>query len=110
MSSYDDWSQSGFLLLVPPTPAMKPSEDRGPFTFAYTATGKLKSFFAGKPYPNEKGDKVQPPAANASAAPGEERPLDESTGPVRLAVFGNANFTADEYLRIAQYVPNYAVN
>ncbi len=104
-STKDAWRQSGFFLFDPENNKLKIGDERGPFTFAYAATGKLTSFFAGKPYPNEKGEKVQPPAPNTSLAPGEEKPLDESTGKPRIVLIGDSSFASDDYLRMARFVP-----
>ena len=105
-STADAWRQSGFFLFDPQA-QLKPTEDRGPFVLAYAATGKLKSAYAGKPYPNEKGEKVPPPDANVSLPPGEERPLDESQGSVRIAVIGDSQFTADDYVQLTRYFQPY---
>ena len=108
-SSAQSWHQKGFFLVNPTVPPKMPEKDgeHGPFVLGYSAEGKFKSFFAGKPYPNEKGDKVQPPPANVSLQPGEERPLDESVAPARLVVMGDSSLLSDEYLRAAGYVPAY---
>ncbi|HZS39819.1 MAG TPA: GldG family protein [Polyangia bacterium] len=108
-STPNAWRQSGFFLFDPQA-QLKVGEDKGPFVLAYAATGKLKSAFAGKPYPNEKGEKVNPPEPNVSLAPGVEKPLDESTGPVRIVVFGDADFASDEYMAMARYVQLYLSN
>ena len=109
-STPEAWRQSGFFLFDPQNSQLKVSDDKGPFAFAYSATGKFKSFFAGKPYPNEKGEKVNPPAANASLAPGVEKPLDESAQPGRLIVVSNSDFASDEYLRFGRQIPTYGAN
>jgi len=108
-TSKDAWRQSGFFLFDPQA-QLKIGEDKGPFTVAWTVKGKLTSFFAGKPYPNEKGEKVMPPDPNASVAPGVERPLNESQGIPRLAIIGSSQFASDEYVRLARMVPNYNAN
>jgi ABC-type uncharacterized transport system involved in gliding motility auxiliary subunit len=77
---------------------------------AATVKGKLTSFFAGKPYPNDKGEKVTPPDANSSAAPGADRPLNESQGSPRLAIVSNSQFITDFYLQMARIAPNYNAN
>ena len=66
-SSAQAWRQKGFFLLNPTVP-LKPADDKGPFALGYTAEGKFKSFFAGKPFPNEKGEKVTP-TPNVSLPP-----------------------------------------
>ncbi len=109
-STKDAWRQSGFFLFDPENNKLKIGDERGPFTFAYAASGKLTSFFAGKPYPNEKGEKITPPPPNSSLAPGEERPLDESTGTPRIVVVGDSDFVSDDYLRMARFVPAYQSN
>jgi ABC-type uncharacterized transport system involved in gliding motility auxiliary subunit len=106
-SSGDSWRQSGFFLFDPQGNKLKVGEDKGPFTLAWSAQGKLKSFFAGKPYPNAKGEKVAPPAPNESVAPGVEKPLDESTGTPRILVVGDSDFSSDDYLRFGQQLPGY---
>jgi ABC-type uncharacterized transport system involved in gliding motility auxiliary subunit len=109
-SSKDAWRQSGFFLFDPQNAQLKIGEDKGPFTLAWSAKGKMKSFFAGKPHPNEKGDKVPPPDPNSSAAPGADRPLDESTAAARLVVIGDSDFASDEYMRFARQIPTYGGN
>ena len=74
--------------------ALKPSDDKGPFALGYTAEGKFKSFFAGKPYPNEKGEKTTP-VANASLPPDAEKPIDEAQAPGRILIVGSANMVSD---------------
>lgn len=109
-SSTKSWRQKGFFLLNPEAP-LKPGDDKGPFGLGYTAEGKFKSFFAGKPYPNEKGEKVQPPAANASLEPGVEKPIDEAQAPARILVMGNSQFASDDYTGgMSRYVPAYQVD
>ena len=109
-SSTKSWRQKGFFLLNPEAP-LKPGDDKGPFGLGYTAEGKFKSFFAGKPYPNEKGEKVQPPAKNASLAPDVEKPIDEAQAPGRIVVIGNAQFASDDYTGgMSRYVPAYQVD
>jgi len=91
----------------------KPTADHGPFTYAFAGQGKLTSFFAGKPHPNDKGENVEPPAADVSApppGPNDEKVLDESTGTPRIVVVGDANFASDEYLRLTRYVQSYAAD
>jgi ABC-type uncharacterized transport system involved in gliding motility auxiliary subunit len=108
-SSNEAWRQAGIFVMDPETP-IKPGPDRGPFTYAYAAKGNLTSFFAGKPHPNEKGEKVDPPAPNVSAPPGEEAVLDASKAAPRLVVVGDSGFASDEYLRIARYVQSYSAD
>jgi ABC-type uncharacterized transport system involved in gliding motility auxiliary subunit len=113
MTTADSWRQAGFYLYDPQNTQIKPGEDRGPFTVAVSAQGKFKSFFAGKPYPNEKGEKVAPPDPNSSAVPGPNggaRPLDEGASPGRLVLVADSDFTSDEYLRFARQVPVYGSN
>jgi ABC-type uncharacterized transport system involved in gliding motility auxiliary subunit len=109
-STKDAWRQSGFFLFDPENNKLKVGEERGPFTFAYAAKGKLTSFFAGKPYPNEKGEKVTPPPPNTTLAPGEERPLDESTGTPHIVIVADSLFASDDYMRMARFVPAYQAN
>lgn len=104
------WRQTGFFLFDPQNAKLKVGEDKGPFVFAFSGQGKLKSFFAGKPYPNEKGEKVQPPDPNTSQPAGVERPLAESTGTARLVVISDSDFASDEYLHLARYLPIYTTN
>jgi gliding motility-associatede transport system auxiliary component len=106
-STKDAWRQSGFFLFDPENNKLKIGDERGPFTFGYEAKGKATSFFAGKPYPNEKGEKVPPPAPNSSVAPGEEKPLDESVGPVKIVLISDANFASDDYLRMVRISQAY---
>jgi ABC-type uncharacterized transport system involved in gliding motility auxiliary subunit len=108
-SSKDAWRESGFFLMNP-LAELKPKDDRGPFVLAAYGQGKLKSFFAGKPYPNEKGEKVPPPDPNSSQPPGVELPLAESQGISHVLVVGDANFASDEYLSLSRYDPNYMVD
>lgn len=109
-SSTRSWRQKDFFVLNPEAP-IKPGDDKGPFGLGYTAVGKFKSFFAGKPYPNEKGEKVQPPTKNASLEPGVERPIDEATSPGRIVVLGNSQFASDDFTGgMARYVPAYSVD
>jgi ABC-type uncharacterized transport system involved in gliding motility auxiliary subunit len=108
-SSAQAWRQKGFFLLNPTVP-LKPGEDKGPFALGYTAEGKLKSFFAGKPFPNEKGEKVTLPA-NASLPPDAEKPLDEAQAPARLLLMGSSNVVSDMYIAgVSRYVPVYQIN
>jgi gliding-associated putative ABC transporter substrate-binding component GldG len=108
-SSGQAWRQKGFFL-VNPTVALKPSEDKGPFALGYAAEGKFKSFFAGKPYPNEKGEKVTP-NPNVSLPPGAEQPIDEAQAPGRLLVFGSSNVVNDMYVNnVARYVQVYQID
>lgn len=108
-SSTRSWRQKGFFLLQPENPP-KPGDERGPFTLGYSAEGKFKSFFAGKPYPNEKGEKVQAAAPNVSLPPDAEKPIDEATTPGRLLVIGNSQFASDMYLaNVSRYVPVYQI-
>jgi ABC-type uncharacterized transport system involved in gliding motility auxiliary subunit len=112
-STGDAWEQSNFFLFDPQNNQLKVGDVKGPFVLAAAAQGKLKSFFAGKPYPNEKGEKVSPPTADTSAAPGpdgEARPLDESAGTARIVVVGDSDFASDEYVRFARQIPTYAGN
>jgi ABC-type uncharacterized transport system involved in gliding motility auxiliary subunit len=108
-SSAQSWHQKGFFLFQPEVPPKPPEKDaeRGPFVLGYSAEGKFKSFFAGKPYPNEKGEKVQPPPANVTLEPGQDRPLDEALGPSRIVVMGSSGVLSDEYLRAMNYVQAY---
>jgi ABC-type uncharacterized transport system involved in gliding motility auxiliary subunit len=98
------WRQSGFFLFDPMA-KVKPGEDKGPFPLAFAAEGKLTSFFAGKPYPNEKGEKVTPPDPNSSTAPGTFAPLTESQGSSRLVIVADSDFIADETMRLARMAP-----
>jgi gliding motility-associatede transport system auxiliary component len=108
-SSTKAWRQKGFFVLQPTVP-LKPSDDKGPFPFGYSAEGKLKSFFAGKKYPNEKGEMIEPPAANASLPPDAEKPIDEAQAPARLMVMASSNMVSDMYLAgMSRYVPVYQV-
>ncbi len=108
-SSAQAWRQKGFFVLNP-TVALKPSDDKGPFALGYTAEGKFKSFFAGKPYPNEKGEKVTP-TPNASMAPGVDKPIDEAQAPGRLLVMGSAKMVSDMYIAgVARYLPVYQID
>lgn len=109
-SSNKAWRQKGFFL-VNPTAPLKPGDDKGPFALGYSAEGKFKSFFAGKPYPNEKGEKVQPLAANASLPPDAEKPIDEAAAPGRIVLVGNSQFASDFYLaQVGRSVPVYQID
>lgn len=110
LSTPDAWRQTGFYLFDPMARDFKIGDDRGPFTVAVAAEGKVTSFFAGKPYPNEKGEKVNPPDANSSAAPGTEAPAAESTGPARIVLIADSDFASDEYLRLGRAMPNLVAN
>lgn len=108
-SSDKAWHQKGFFLLNP-TVALKPADEKGPFALGYTAEGKFKSFFAGKPFPNEKGEKVTLPA-NTSLAPDAEKPIDEAQAPGRLLVMGSSNVVSDMYVAgVSRYVPVYQID
>ncbi|HEY2744641.1 MAG TPA: hypothetical protein VGL86_08460, partial [Polyangia bacterium] len=107
-SSNRSWRQKGFMVLNPTVP-LKPGDEHGPFPFGFTAEGKFKSFFAGKPFPNEKGEKVTP-TPNMSS-PDAEKPIDESQAPGRLFVFGSANVVSDLYIAgVARYIPVYQID
>ncbi len=108
-STRDSWRQKGFFLFNPEAP-LKPGDERGPFPLAYAAEGKFKSFYAGKPYPNEKGEKVPPPEKNASLAPGTEAPIDQAEVPGRLLLVGNSKFVHDETLMLIRYFQAYQVD
>ncbi|HXU69117.1 MAG TPA: GldG family protein [Polyangia bacterium] len=108
-SSGQAWRQKGFFVLNPTVP-LKPGDDKGPFSLGYTVEGKFKSFYAGKPFPNEKGEKTTLPA-NASLPPDAEKPIDASEAPGRLFVFGSANVVSDLYVAgVSRYVPVYQID
>ena len=107
-STTRSWRQRGFFLLNPEAP-LKPTDDKGPFALGYSAEGRFKSFFAGKPFPNEKGEKVQP-AVNASLPPDADKPIDEAQTPGRILIIGDSQFTSDDYTGgMPRYVPAYQV-
>ncbi len=107
-SSNRSWRQKGFMVLNPTVP-LKPGDEKGPFALGFTAEGKFKSFFAGKPFPNEKGEKTTV-TPNVSLPDGE-KPIDESQAPGRLFVFGSANIVSDLYLAgVARYIPVYQID
>jgi len=110
-STSKSWRQKGFFLFNPEAP-IKPGDEKGPFPLAYAAEGKFKSFFAGKPYPNEKGEKVPPADKNVSLPPGAETPIDQAEGTGRILLVGSSTFIADDTLMLALrgYVPTYQVN
>jgi ABC-type uncharacterized transport system involved in gliding motility auxiliary subunit len=108
-SSNRSWRQKGFFLFNPEVP-LKPGDEKGPFPLAYAAEGKFKSFFAGKPYPNEKGEKVPPPDKNVSLPPGSDTPIDQAESPGRLLIVGDSQFASDETMMLTRYVPTYQVN
>lgn len=111
VSTSDSWRQPQLFVFSPTTEKLKVGTDKGPFTMAVAGEGKLTSFFAGKPYPNEKGEKVEPAAPNTTPAPGEEVVKDVSDGPVRIVVVGNAQLALDEIVgRLAQHLPIYQSN
>ena len=68
-SSDRSWRQKGFFLFNPTVP-LKPGDEHGPFALGYTAEGKFKSFFAGKPLPQREGREDHAAAPNASLPPG----------------------------------------
>jgi ABC-type uncharacterized transport system involved in gliding motility auxiliary subunit len=105
------WRQKGFFLFNPEVP-LKPGDERGPFPLAYAAEGKFKSFFAGKPYPNEKGEKVPPVDKNVSLPPGADVPIDQAEAPGRILLVGNSQLISDETLMLALrgYVATYQVD
>jgi len=108
-SSGQAWRQKGFFLLNPTVP-LKPADDKGPFALGYSAEGKFKSFFAGKPFPNEKGEKTTVPA-NTSLPPDAEKPIDQAQTPGRLLVFGSSNVVSDMYIAgMSRYVPVYQID
>ncbi len=108
-SSTKAWRQKGFMVLQPTVP-LKPGDEKGPFPFGYSVEGKLKSFFAGKPYPNDKGEKVTP-NPNVSLPPDAEKPIDEAQSPARLLVMGSANMVSDMYLSgVSRYIPVYQID
>ncbi len=107
-STKDAWKQGGFFLFDPQANSLKIGSDRGPFALGYSVKGKLKSFFAGKPYPNAKGEKIPAPAANTSLPPGLDHPIDEAQGNARIVVIGASSPLSDEYLRFARQVGAYA--
>ena len=77
----------GLLPVRPDGGSSSPATTRVRFALGYTAKGKFKSFFAGKPYPNEKGEKVTP-TPNASLPPDAEKPIDEAQSPGRILIIG----------------------
>jgi len=109
-STSDSWRQTGLFLFNPTAENLKVGADKGPLTMAVAGEGKLTSFFAGKPYPNDKGEKQQPAAPNASPAPGEEIVKEVSDGPARLVVVGSSSFASDDYVRFGQRLPIYTSN
>lgn len=109
-STSDAWRQTGLFLFNPTGENLKVGTDKGPFVMAVAGEGKLTSFFAGKPYPNDKGEKVQPAAPNSSPAPGEEQVKDVSDGPARIVVVGSSHFASDDYVRFGQRLPIYGAN
>jgi gliding motility-associatede transport system auxiliary component len=108
-SSNRSWRQKGFFLFNPEI-KLKPSDEHGPFPLAYAAEGKFKSFFAGKPYPNEKGEKVMAPDKNVSLPPGSDAPIDQAETPGRLLVVGSSRWVSDDNISLARYVPTYQVD
>jgi len=93
-STADAWRQSGFFLYDPQNAQLKVGEDKGPFGLAWSATGRFKSFWAGKPAPQGNQD-------------GKTDKRDESESTARLIVVGDSDFTSDEYLRFARNIPAY---
>ena len=108
-SSADAWHQAGMFVFDPETP-LKPQADKGPFTYAYAGKGKLTSFFAGKPHPNAKGEKIEPPLPNVSAPPSDEQVLESAEGEPRIVVVGDSGFASDEYLQLMQVYSSYQVD
>ena len=109
-SSADAWRQKGFFVLNPTVP-LKPGDDKGPFALGYTAEGKFKSFFAGKPFPNEKGEKID--AAGERFACRRTR-RGRSTRARRRGASScsaSANVVSDLYIAgVARYVPAYQID
>ena len=108
-SSSNAWRQAGLFVLDPEAP-IKPTPDKGPFTYAFAAEGKLTSFFAGKPHPGEKGEVIAPPAPNASLAPGAATSVDATQGTSRLVVVASSGFVSDQYLQMINFAPSYRVD
>ena len=84
-----------------------PENEHGPYTVGYSANGKFKSFFAGKPRP----EGVDAPAAPApddenhevSALPPGET-VKESPVTARIIVLGGSEFAEDKMFAIMRYV------
>lgn len=108
-SSDKSWRQKGFFLFNPELP-LKPSDERGPFPLAYAAEGKFKSFYAGKPHPDEKGVMVPPGDKNVSLPPGTEVALDQAESPGRLLVIGSSTWVSDQNISLIRYVQSYQVD
>lgn len=108
-SSDRSWRQKGFFLFNPETP-LKPGDEKGPFGLAYAVEGRFKSFYAGKPFPNEKGEKVQPPEKNASLPPGTEIPVDQGDVPGHLLLIGSSTWISDQNIMLARYVQLYELD
>lgn len=87
-STAQSWQQTGFYM-VDPTKPVKPADNAksGPFAFAYAYRGPLKSAFAAPAQPG------------MSTPEGDQQPLGESKGAVRLVVIGDSDFGSDEFLR-----------
>lgn len=92
-STEQAWRQSGFFLFDPQNAQLKVGEDKGPFALAWSANGRFKSLFAGKPAPEGKTEK-----------------RDESESTARLIVVGDSDFAADDYLRFGRQIPAYGSN
>ncbi|HEX4459120.1 MAG TPA: Gldg family protein, partial [Polyangia bacterium] len=108
-SSDKSWRQKGFFLFNPELP-LKPSDERGPFPLAYAAEGKFKSFYAGKPHPDEKGVMVPPGDKNVSLPPGTEVAIDQAEAPGRLLVIGSSTWVSDQNISLIRYVQSYQVD
>ncbi len=110
-SSKDSWKPEGPFVFDPQmNPRKVPDKaTHGPFALGYSATGKFKSFFAGKQIVREDGTKVD---ANIST-PGVDPLIAESPEGTRLVVVGDSDFINDQYAGLAmrglqQYIANLA--
>lgn len=96
-SSRKSWRPSGPFVFNPDARQVQETSDKGPFPIAYAATGKFKSFFAGKQIVKEDGTKVD---GNISQ-PGIEPMLTEAKDGARLVVIADADFINDQYVGLA---------
>jgi ABC-type uncharacterized transport system involved in gliding motility auxiliary subunit len=91
-STKQSWKQTGFFVLSPEMKLEEPKE-RASYAFGYAYQGTLKSAFA-------------PPTTIAESSP--NKPLAESTRPVRLVVIGDSDFANDEYVQLSRFLAPYA--
>jgi hypothetical protein len=90
-SSGESWKHTGFFVLGPGT-KIEMGKERSSSTLAYAYQGPLRSAFA---------------PANPPAVSDPNAPLTDSKRPVRLVVVGDSDFSNDEYVQLARFLPYY---